>query len=232
VPETLETTRFVIWTLRSIARRERRRPDGARRLTDPKRTKWAAFAGSAQRLHAGDFVKLLIENDVVTRPFGLRLSDTPSADAAEGYIDDALTLGAWSASSSGAFLEALAVDFGREPLPASRRQAFGPIRSDQRILEFPSTAGRVAAAVADVGAPIETYVTYLVVDEVDEFIVGLVMAEFERRAAPPIIRAADLERGDVHSVTTSFTRAATLIPNDPLVGLLPRAAVGDRVIVL
>ncbi len=224
--------RRIVWTLRSIARRELRRPAAARRLTDPQRLKWQAFVGPARRLHAGDFVRLLLENDAVTTPFGFRLTEPLSAAEGEACIAEALAPGPWNSPNVATYFEALATDLGRPELTATRRSKFGPIRREERILEFPSTAGRVAAAVAEPGEPLETYVTYVVADATDEFIIGLVMAEFERRAEPVIIRVDELERGDTRRLVTSFTKAATLIPNDPIATLLPSAVVGDRLIVL
>jgi hypothetical protein len=63
----------VVWTLRTIARRERRRGSEARRLTEPGLLRWRAFAGSAGRLHAGDLVSLALENAAAVNPFGYHL---------------------------------------------------------------------------------------------------------------------------------------------------------------
>jgi hypothetical protein len=102
-----------------------------------------------------------------------------------------------------------------------RRSAFEPIRAqEQRILEFPSTAARVSAMVAPPGAPLETYVGYVVADNDDEFLIGLAMLEFDRNAAPTLVRVAELEAHDVRGVGT-FSRAVTLGGEDALLALLP-----------
>jgi hypothetical protein len=124
-----------------------------------------------------------------------------------------------------------AVASGRPEL-GQRRAKFGPIRSEQRILEFPSTAGRVVASVAEPGEPLETFVTYVISDDDDAFIVGRVMAEFERRGVPAVVRISDLERGDASAVVTPFTKAATLVNGEPLAKLFPPGAIDDRLVVL
>ncbi len=223
--------RRIVWSLRSIARRENRRPPESRRLTDPHFTKWLAFSGPSRRLHAGDFIRLLLENDAVSSPFAELLSEPVPQAEAERLIAAALEPGPWASPNTATYLESLALAFGRPEL-GQRRAKFGPIRSEQRILEFPSTAGRVVAGVADPAEPLETFVTYVISDDDDAFIVGRVMAEFERRAAPPIVRIADLERGDTSAIVTPFTKAATLVEGDPLAKLFPVGAIDDRLVVL
>lgn len=222
----------VVWTLRTIARRERRRGSEARRLTEPDLLRWRAFAGSAGRLHAGDLISLALENAAAVNPLGYCLPVKLDEDCGEALLSEALKDGSWVTSGVADYLEGLALAFGRSPLSPQRRAAFGPIRFDQRILEFPSTAARVAASVAPKDAPIETYVTYVVADDVDRFIVGCAMAEFDRPLAPTLIDISALERGDRSAVTASFTKAATLVPNDPVANLFPPTAIGDRLVVL
>jgi hypothetical protein len=221
----------IVWSLRSIGRRENRRPPESRRLTDPQLTKWLAFSGPARRLHAGDFIRLLLDNDAVSSPFALQLSQPLPQDEAERHIAAALEPGPWASPSTATYLESLALAFGRPEL-GQRRAKFGPIRSEQRILEFPSTAGRVVASVAEPGEPLETFVTYVISDDDDAFIVGRVMAEFERRGVPAVVRISDLERGDASAVVTPFTKAATLVNGEPLAKLFPPGAIDDRLVVL
>lgn len=219
----------ILWSLRSIARRERRLAADARRLTEPGLRKWREFAG---HLHEGDFVSLLIENNATLSPLALRaLAEPLSADMGIALIRAALEGEPKLLSSSIAiFLEAAAVAFGRPELGLARRAAFEPIRpQDQRILELPSTAARVAAMVAQPLATLETYVTYVVADEIDEFLVGLAMLEFDRNAMPSLIRVADLEAGMVR-FPIAFSRAATLGGEERLLALFPQGIVQRAVI--
>jgi hypothetical protein len=49
-----------------------------------------------------------------------------------------------------------------------------------------------------------------------------------RPLLPTLVELASLERDDRTAVTAAFTKAATLVPNDPLVRLMPPNAIGDR----
>lgn len=220
----------LLWSLRAAARRERTVDRDARRLLDPTFAHWRAFAGG---LHEGDFVALLVENASLLNPLALRpLTQSLSAQAGKALLDEALNaeLGLLRAPSA-AFLEAAAVEFGREPLDPARRKAFEAVRlGDQRILELPSTAGRVTAAVAPAGAPLETYVGYVVADEVDLFLIGLAMLEFDRNGAPLVIRVDDLRAGKTTGIGT-FTRAATLGGEEEILALLPAGTVA-RIVTL
>ncbi len=224
--------RRIVWTLRSSARRERDLERGDRRLTDPELRTWRSFAG---RLHAGDLVSLVVENNAERNPLALRpLNTLVDSIAGEALLQEALgqdrhLLGA----SSATFLEAAAIAFERQPLGEKRRAAFEPIRSyDQRILEFPSTAARVAAMVAPAGAPLETYVGYVVEDDDDAFLVGLAMLEFDRNTSPTLIRRNDLE-ARTFGRTGTFSRAVSLGGEDALIGLIPESIVPtERIFVI
>jgi hypothetical protein len=191
---------------------------------------WRAFAG---RLHEGDFVSIVVENNAAINPLALRpLDDQLSRDEGVALLEEALA-GEPSllTASTANFLEAAAVAFGRPALGPERRSAFEPIRAqEQRILELPSTAARVSAMVAAAGSPLETYVGYVVADEDDEFLVGLAMLEFDRNAAPTLVRVADLEAQNIHGAGT-FTRAVTLGGEEAILALLPAGMV-KRVVTL
>jgi hypothetical protein len=220
----------IVWTLRSIARRERRLDVDARKLTEPGLLKWAAFAG---RLHEGDFVSLLIENNAALSPVALQpLKVALTATDGKAFLEEGLRAQSNLLTASTAnFLEAAAVAFGRSPLSAARRSAFEPIRAqEQRILEMPSTAARVAAMVAEPLAPLETYVSYVVADNDDDFLVGLAMLEFDRTAMPSLIRISDLQNGTARLLTT-FSRAATLGGEEEILALFPEGTI-QRVISL
>ncbi len=219
----------LIWSLRAAARRERSRDREAWLLLDPKRSLWKPLAGE---LHTGDLVALVIENAAERNPLALCPLDTPlSADEGEVCLAEALSESALLRASSAAFLESAAVAFGREPLSASRRSAFEAIRlQEQRILEFPSTAGRVTSAVAEPGAPLETYVAYITANDDDRFLIGLTMLEFDRNAAPLVIDVSALEAGTASNLGT-FTRAASLGGEEDIVRLLPPGTVA-RVVTL
>jgi len=58
------------------------------------------------------------------------------------------------------------------------------------------------------------------------------MAELERRATPSVVRIADLERGDTSAIVTPFTKAATLVENEPPAKLFPPGAIDDLLVVL
>ncbi len=226
-------TRFdakqLLWSLRAAARRERSRDRDAWLLLDAKRSLWKPLAGE---LHTGDLVALVIENAAERNPLALRPLTTPlSADEGEAFLAEALSESSLLRASSAAFLESAAVAFSREPLATSRRSAFEAIRlQDQRILELPSTAGRVTSAVAEPGAPLETYVAYVAANDDDRFLIGLTMLEFDRNAAPLVIDVAALEAGTATNLGT-FTRAASLGGEEAIVRLLPPGTVA-RVVTL
>jgi hypothetical protein len=224
--------RRIVWTLRSSARRERDLERDDRRLTDPELRTWRAFAG---RLHEGDLVSLVVENNAERNPLALRPLDRPiDASTGKALLHEALAQERHLlAASSATFLEAAATAFGRPALGEKRRAAFEPIRSfEQRILEFPSTAARVAAMVAPAGAPLETYVGYVVADEDDAFLVGLAMLEFDRNTAPTLLRAADLEARALGR-TGTFSRAVSLGGDDALIALVPESVVSrERIFVI
>ena len=216
--------------MRSAARRERNLEPSERRLIDPSRSLWRAFAG---RLHEGDLVALVLDNASTLNPLAWRRGTlTFTADEGCSLLTEALeTEPSLLRCSSASFLEAAAVAFGCPALSAERRRVFDAIRSqDQRILEFPSTAGRVTSAVAAPGAPLETYVAYVVSDRDDEFLIGLTMLEFDRNASPLVIDAKDLLGGSARGMGT-FTRAVTLGGEEDLVAALP-AGVVARVVTL
>lgn len=222
--------RCIVWTLRACARRDRGLPVAERRLSRAGLQLWRQFAG---RLHEGDLVSLLVENNAALSPLALRpLGALLDAELGRSLLREALEaepslLNATSAS----FLESAAVAFGRPELSAGRRAAFEAIRAqDQRILELPSTAGRVTAMVAPAGAPLDTYVGYVVAEEDDRFLIGLVMLEFERTGMPTMIDTADLQRGHVIGAG-SFSRAATLGGEQAIIDLFPEGLV-QRVVAL
>lgn len=224
-----DLVRRSLWTLRSIARRERRLDPDARRLTEPGHKKWKAFAGG---LHEGDFASLLIENNAALSPLALQPFARDLSEAAGARLIDQ-TLhekpGLITASTA-SFLDAAAMAFGRQELSPARRSTFEPIRQDQRIVELPSTAARVAAMVAQPSAPLETYVTYVVADEDDAFLVGLAMLEFDRAAMPTIITLENLRRGAAR-FPTAFSRAVTLGGEEQIVEMFPAGAI-QRVVTL
>jgi hypothetical protein len=218
----------LVWTLRSAARRERNLDPSTRRLLDPTRALWRDFAG---RLHEGDLAALVIENAASLNPLALRpLLKAPSREEGADLLTQALQEEpSLLRCPSAAFLEAAAVAFGREPLDPRRRSTFEPVRSqDQRILELPSTAGRVTSATAAPGAPIETYVAYVVADSDDVFLIGLTMLEFDRNAAPLVISAEELRAGAVRGIGT-FSRAVTLGHEEEILAKLPAGAVAKVV---
>ena len=229
-PEFAEGDRAkIIWSIRAAARRERSRDRDTRLLLDPTLSLWKPFEGY---LTPGDLVALVIENAAQLNPLAMRpLIAPPSATDGDAFILEALDDSALLRASSANFLEAAAVAFGREPLASARRSAFEAIRlQDQRILELPSTAGRVTSAVAEAGAPLETYVAYVAADDTDRFLIGLTMLEFDRNAAPLVIDVANLEAGNSSNLGT-FTRAATLGGEEHIIGLLPPGTVA-RVVTL
>ncbi len=230
--EVLETTidnhKQLVWTLRSAARRERNLDPSTRRLLDPRRALWSDFAG---RLHEGDLAALVIENAASLNPLALRpLPNTPTQEEGADLLAEALQEEpSLLRCPSATFLEAAAVDFGREPLDPKRRSSFEPVRSqEQRILELPSTAGRVTSATAPSGAPLETYVAYVVQDSDDLFLIGLTMLEFDRNTAPLVISAEELRAGTVRGIGT-FSRAVTLGHEDEILTALPPGAVAKVV---
>ncbi len=219
----------IVWSIRVAARRERSRERDTRLLLDPELSLWKPFEGY---LTPGDLVALVIENAAQLNPLAMRpLSAPPNAADGEALISEALADAALLRASSANFLEAAAVAFGREPLSSARRSAFEAIRlGEQRILELPSTAGRVTSAVAEAGAPLETYVAYVAADDTDRFLIGLTMLEFDRNGAPLVIDVADLEVGKASNFGT-FTRAATLGGEEHIINMLPPGTVA-RVVTL
>jgi hypothetical protein len=184
-------------------------------------------------LHEGDLVSLVLENASLLNPLALQLPEAVYT-AAEGreLLAEALeSEPALLRCSSATFLEAAAVALGRPALASERRSEFEAVRSqDQRILEFPSTAGRVTSAVASPGTPLETYVAYVIRDADDTFLIGLTMLEFDRNAPPLLIAAQDLLAGEARGIGT-FSRAVTLGGEEDLVSALPQGVVA-RVVTL
>lgn len=227
-PSDLDQKR-IIWTLRSCARRERSYEAEDRRLTDPDGRTWRSFAG---RLHEGDYVSMLVENNAQRNALALRpLFNSLDPETGNFLLNGALKIDrSLLNASSATFLEAASVAFGKQPLDASRRAAFDAIRAtDQRILEFPSTAGRVTSMVAAPGAPLDTYVGYVVENDDDIFLVGLTMLEFDRNATPTLLWRESLERGDLSGIGT-FSRGVTLGGDDDLIALIPSTLLAhDRI---
>jgi hypothetical protein len=166
---------------------------------------------------------MLVENNAERSPLAERpLAVKLDASVGAALLDESLKADRHLLTAATAtFLEAAAVAFGKPPLDAARRAAFDPIRSaDQRILEFPSTAARVASMVAAPGAPLETYVGYVIEDADDAFLVGLAMLEFERNGMPTLLSTTDLELEKALNCGT-FTRGVTLGGEDDLIALVP-----------
>ena len=79
-------------------------------------------------------------------------------------------------------------------------------------------------------APLDTYVSYVIVDEEDEFLVGLAMLEFERTGMPELIKVIELKNDDV-AFRTTYSRAATLGGEEEILALFPPGVI-QRVVTL
>jgi hypothetical protein len=181
----MSTDHPILWTLRSIARIERKRDLRPPRLTEPGFTRWNRVR---RKLDFVDLIALLHEDlaDAFPYPFDLpRWTTNPLAGlddaAARALIDAAL---ADDSSPPQVFLRnaARGVD-----LPAGANIANLPkVQAHQTALELPGSGGRIALQQAiDHGVAIRDRFTFVADTDAERLSLGLAIVE-ARANAPTV----------------------------------------------
>jgi hypothetical protein len=170
-------THPLLWTLRSIARLERKGDLRAPRLTEPGFKKWERMR---RKLDFVDLIALLHEDlaDAFPYPFDLRrwTSDPLSGlddESARGLIDQALAEDSATAQS---FLRQAARAL---ELPPSGNIAQLPkVQPHQSALELPGAGGRIAAQQAiEHGVAVSDRFTFITDTDADRLCIGLALVE-------------------------------------------------------
>lgn len=183
------------WTLRSIARIERRGDlrRGAR-LTEPGHGKWHRMR---RRLDWADFVELLHEDLAAAfpHPFDLSRWENPplaplTPKLAEELVADAARP---EESDSLAFVRDAARALG---LPTGGSIADLPrVQPHHKVLELPGSAGRIALhqALTHKDLSLQEPFTFVADTDVERLLIGLVCVEL-RSNPPRIVRTAELRQ--------------------------------------
>lgn len=182
----------ILWTLRSIARIERKGDLRPARLTEPGLTKWNRMR---RKLDFVDLIALLYEDlaDAFPYPFDLaRWNDDPLADldnaTAESLINEAIRP---DDASPQAFLRQAAQALG---LPPSGKIAQLPkVQPHQSALELQGAGGRIAAQQAlEHGVAIHDRFTFIADNDLERLSVGLAIVEV-RSNAPAVWTSTQAE---------------------------------------
>lgn len=179
----------VLWSLRSIARLERRADLRPQRLTEPGLTKWHRMR---RKLDYVDLIALLHEDlaDAFPYPFDLtRWSSNPLANlddtAARALIDAAV---AEDGSSPQAFLRNTARAL--ELPPGGSIAELPKVQAHQTALELPGAGGRIALQQAlDYGVAIHDRFTFVADSDAERLALGLALVEV--RANVPRVWTSD-----------------------------------------
>jgi len=185
----------ILWTLRSIARIERKGDLRPARLTEPGLTKWNRMR---RKLNFVDLIALLHEDlaDSFPYPFDLtRWNDDPLADldndAAERLINQAI---ASDESSPQSFLRQAANGLG---LPPSGKIAQLPkVQPHQSALELQGAGGRIAAQQAlEHGLAIHDRFTFVADSDLERLCVGLAIVEVRSNA--PVVWTSEQAKAEL-----------------------------------
>ncbi len=172
----------LLWTLRSIARLERKGDLRPTRLTEPGLKKWHRMR---RKLDFVDLIALLHEDlaDAFPYPFDLgRWNDSPLADldnaAAESLVREAI---AEDSTSSQVFLRNAAIDL---VLPPSGAIAQLPkVQPHQSALELQGAGGRIAAQQAiEHGVAVPDRFTFIADTDAERLCIGLALVEIRANA--------------------------------------------------
>lgn len=185
----------LLWTLRSIARIERRGDlrRGAR-LTEPGHEKWHRMR---RRLDWADFVELLHEDlaSAFPYPFNLMQWDNPPLAAltpklAEDLVQDAARP---DNTDTLAFIRDAARALG---LPPGGNIADLPrVQAAQKALELPGAAGRIALhqVLTHKDLSLHEHFTFVADTDAERLLIGLVCVEL-RSNLPRILRTSELRQ--------------------------------------
>ena len=192
------------WTLRSIARVERRGGLRSPRLTEPGHAKWHRMR---RRLDWMDFVELLHEDlaSAFPHPFDLsRWESSPLAGLTPKLAEDLVTEAAQpDETDSVSFLRATARALG---LPLGGSFADLPrVQPHHKVLELPGSGGRIAfqQAQAHTDLALHEQFTFVADTDAERLVIGVASVEL-RSNKPRIISAADLRR--LHASGQRFDR--------------------------
>lgn len=195
----------LVWTLRSIARIERRGDlrRGAR-LTQPDHEKWHRMR---RRLDWADFVELLHEDLAAAfpQPFDLARWEQPPLPSltpklAEELVEDAARP---DDSDALAFIREAARTLG---LPPGGNIADLPrVQPHQKVLELSGSVGRIALhqVLAHKDLSLHEQFTFVADTDIERLLIGLVCVEL-RSNPPRIVRTAELRQ--LHATGTRFDR--------------------------
>lgn len=185
----------LFWTLRSIARIERRGDlkRGAR-LTEPGHEKWHRMR---RRLDWADFVELLHEDlaSAFPHPFNLMQWDNPPLAGLTPKLAEDLVTDAARADESDplAFIRDAARALG---LPPGGNIADLPrVQASHKALELPGAAGRIALqqVLTHKDLSLHEHFTFVADTDAERLLIGLVCVEL-RSNLPRIFRSAELHQ--------------------------------------
>lgn len=185
----------LIWTLRSIARIERRGDlrRGAR-LTEPGHEKWHRMR---RRLDWADFVELLHEDlaSAFPSPFNLMRWDNPPLAALTPKLAEDLVTAAARADDCDpvAFIRDAARALG---LPSGGNIADLPrVQASHKALELPGAAGRIALqqVLTHKDLSLHEHFAFVADTDAERLLIGLVCVEL-RSNLPRIFRTAELRQ--------------------------------------
>lgn len=184
------------WTLRAIARLERRGDVRGPRLTEPDLLRWNRVR---RQLGAADFIALLHEDlaGPFPTPFDLdRWQRDPRVGLGESKARELIAAAiAEDEAAPAAFLRQACRALG---LPAGGDIADLPkVQPHQRALELPGTGGRVALRQAlDHGVAIDRNVDFVADTDAERLAIGLAVVEVRANAPTIWSSAASIDRAD------------------------------------
>lgn len=191
------------WTLRSIARIERRGGLRSPRLTEPGHAKWHRMR---RRLDWMDFIELLHEDLAAAfpHPFDLaRFESSPLAGLTPKLAEDLVVEAAQlDEADSVSFLRTTARALG---LPLGSFADLPRVQPHHKVLELPGSGGRIGfhQAQAHTDLALHEQFTFVADTDAERLVIGL--ASVELRSNPPrIIRADDLRK--LHASGQRFDR--------------------------
>ncbi len=179
---TAVTPSPLLWTLRSIARIERRGDLRPPRLTEPGLIRWNRMK---RKLGFVDFIALLHEDlaDAFPFPFDLARWGTRPLDMLDEHTAWSLIEAAVAEDNSApqAFVRTAALALGLPP--GGNIAALPKVQPHQSALELPGAAGRIAMQQAlDHAVAIHDRFTFVADTEAERVVLGLAMVEVRSNA--------------------------------------------------
>jgi hypothetical protein len=199
------TSNPLFWSLRAIARMERRGDIRGPRLTELGHERWHRVAGA---LGYVDFIRLLHEDLAVAFPIGFDLaawSGSPWAgiddERARAWVTEASQVDTQSPQS---FLRQACLALG---LPsAGSVSKHQKVQAHHRVVELPGTGGRVGLQQAlEHGVSLDRSFTFVVANDAERVAVGI--AVLEARANPPAVwspETLEVEMARGHQFDAAF----------------------------